>query len=302
MLDFAVMRNPAARVLVVLVAAAAGCSGLVDIDNTEVARVDGQKILLRDVLARISQTPPQSRLKASSRAGREGILDDLINESLLLGVADAAGIIVPEAELRARMEQERQAMAQRTGDPTALPLMRDAETIERILRIEKALESVMGFEAVQERYEQLHRGPPRDTVQYDFVLVRATNPNLAQEAEVAFNAGTTAAELIAQFRSHPDFLNGGRTDPIYTQLLAPWLRRELGADPRPGTVLPPYKDDTSGQPAFMVVRLINRWSFPPMAAIYESLVEELYEDYIAELRAQHAIERYPDRLTWIERR
>lgn len=280
------------------------CTRLVDIDNTVVAEVDGTKIRLQDVLDRLRETPIEDRLRVASEAGRIQLLDDLINEALLLSVAESRGITVTAAEMETAMQAEMQARDQllATQGAESLPVLRDPETVQQLVLMEKVTAQALSAAALEARYERWAKGPPRDTVQYDFVLVRASNPNLAQEAEAAFREGTPAQELVDKWRGHSDLVNGGRTQPLYTRLLAPWLQRELATDPRPGTVLAPYMDQEGVEPTIMVVRLINRWRFPPLAVVYDTLVDELYAEFLTELKAERQIARYPERLGLLERR
>ena len=292
-----------AGVVLVALGVAAGCTKLVDLSNVEVARVDGEKIRLGDVLERIRLSPPQTRLRANTPEGRAGILEDLVSELVLVQAAAAQGITVEAAEVEARLEAERGQVRQaRTapGQDAIVELTSDPETVARKLRIDKLLESRLNETQVQARYHAMRAGPPQPTVQYDFMNVRAANPNLAIEVENALAAGRDIMQLVQTYQGHPDFVNGGRVDPVYIRMLDPWFQREMPRHER-GDVLPPYQTGRMGEPTMMLVRLRELWAYPPYEVVHPTLVEELYAEYLVELKARFTIERFPERLHLIDR-
>ena len=279
-----------------------GCSAAVDIDNVPVAKIDGEPIRLRDLVARISQMPAESRLQVATIDGRKKILEDLINETLLLQEADRQGITVTDEEVFARPELGQIQSDPDTPGGRAVPTVRDLTSNRRRIIMERVVAPYLSEDKVRARYEQaLTEGRPIPAVQYDFLWVRAAYPDFAKEIRRRVEGGANIVDLVRQLQQHPAVINGGRTKINPATSFEPWLREKLLAL-QPGQLVEPYMTERDGERGIMFVRLVGRWDTLPIQMVYDDVVTELYREYVARLKSQHTIERFPQNLALFERR
>lgn len=273
-----------------------GCQQLVDIDNVELARVDDQRILLRDFVDRISQSSAETRLKVGEREGREELLNEMVNEIVLLEEAERQGITVTDQEVQARAAQEN-TERQRQNLPGVSP-----DAVRRNLTIEKVVAPHVSEEKVRERYQKIIEStPPNPAVQYEFLWIHDNYVEFAQELERRLRAGTPLMKLADEFKNHPAIINAGRPIIIPVIHLEPWLQHALQGK-EPGDVLPPFRTNRAGESGIILIKLIGRWDYLPLQVLSRTIVDDLYQEYLTSLKAQHKIEIHPERLGLLERR
>lgn len=215
--------------------------------DTVVATVNGTEIKLGHIIS-IVQTLPEQYSQAPAKDLYEGILDQLVQQTLL--VSGFPSEEVNETRIKVAMENERRALI-------------SADALEKIGR------DAITEEAVQELYEaQIKSAEAKPEFQASHILVETEEEAL--EVLEAANSGTDFAELAKEKSTGPSGPSGGNLGWFGRGAMVPEFDKAV-AEMSVGEVAGPVKTDFG----WHIIRLNDQRDYMPLEDVRAEMEQQL---------------------------
>jgi hypothetical protein len=277
---------------------------LVDEGRKVVATVADEPIRLQEFMDRVRELPFEERAKTNDAdpsvrfAMRRAVLDGMITEKLLVKEAEAQGIVIPDEEVEAIIEQEREHERSITGpvegesgahehhahgeEPTHGEIVEKRHELMRTRLLDKTLSE----DAVLRYYEEhpaefKSKGP---MVNCELVVADAKNAAVIDEIyQKARKNNSSLREALASIRGSSSLLFAGITPLSPLNRLAPEMKESV-EKLDVGEISQPFYLHPQGMEHYAVARLVEKTDIFPFVMVKKQLQDKLRKEFFEGLQ------------------
>ncbi|RJP70795.1 MAG: peptidyl-prolyl cis-trans isomerase [Candidatus Abyssobacteria bacterium SURF_17] len=299
-----------------------GCGLIIEEGREVLAEVGGDPIRLNDLMLRIRELPFEQRARTndpndSTRLqARRAVLQAMVVEHLLEREAVARGIVVPDEEVEALLEEREEQNTATNGVKETVPdattghahthhggeghSRQEIEKTRRRLLIDKLLKQQLSEDALRKYYDEhpeLFRFSP-PLVSCELLVVDSSDKRaLDQVHRKTKEEGMTLGAALASLKDKPRIIFAGVTPPASLAQIAPSMREKIEMI-EVGQVSDPFFLHAEGKDQYAVARLVDRIEKAPFENVAQQIQGRLYDEFIDALKQRYTVVYHEDKLNY----